>query len=105
MKMQGKFTKNYLVYFIFDFFTSSVCFALENNQSISNKEEADKKENKNQITSLNNSAIIGSENEQTENCKTRNRITTSFKEPTITNVTVTGDFDKDKRCDFFKNSN
>lgn len=54
-------------------------FALENNQSISNKEEADKKENKNQINSQNNSAIIGSKNEQTEKTKTRNRITTSFK--------------------------
>ena len=44
-------------------------FALENNQSISNKEEANKKENKNQITSPNNSAVIGSKNEQTEKPK------------------------------------
>ena len=78
-------------------------FALENNQSISNKEEADKKENKNQITSPNNSAIIGSKNEQTEKPKQETGSPPVSKEPTITNVTVTGDFDKDaKGVDFFK---
>ncbi len=78
-------------------------FALENNQSISNKEEADKKENKNQITSPNNSAIIGSKNEQTEKPKQETESPPVSKEPTITNVTVTGDFDKDARgVDFFK---
>ena len=78
-------------------------FALENNQSISNKEEADKKENKNQITSPNNSAIIGSKNEQTEKPKQATESPPVSKEPTITNVTVTGDFDKDARgVDFFK---
>ena len=78
-------------------------FALENNQSISNKEEADKKENKNQITSPNNSAIIGSKNEQTEKPKQETGSPPVSKEPTITNVTVTGDFDKDARgVDFFK---
>lgn len=77
--------------------------ALENNQSISNKEEADKKENKNQITSPNNSAIIGSKNEQTEKPKQETESPPVSKEPTITNVTVTGDFDKDARgVDFFK---
>ena len=78
-------------------------FALENNQSISNKEEADKKENKNQINSPNNSAIIGSKNEQTEKPKQETGSPPVSKEPTITNVTVTGDFDKDaKGVDFFK---
>ena len=78
-------------------------FALENNQSNSNKEEADKKENKNQINSPNNSAIIGSKNEQTEKPKQETGSPPVSKEPTITNVTVTGDFDKDaKGVDFFK---
>ena len=78
-------------------------FALENNQSISNKKEADKKENKNQINSPNNSAIIGSKNEQTEKPKQETGSPPVSKEPTITNVTVTGDFDKDaKGVDFFK---
>ena len=78
-------------------------FALENNQSISNKEEANKKENKNQITSPNNSAVIGSKNEQTEKPKQETGSPPVSKEPTITNVTVTGDFDKDaKGVDFFK---
>ena len=78
-------------------------FALENNQSISNKKEADKKENKNQINSPNNSAIIGSKNEQTEKPKQETESPPDSKEPTITNVTVTGDFDKDaKGVDFFK---
>ena len=78
-------------------------FALENNQSISNKEEANKKENKNQITSPNNSAVIGSKNEQTEKPKQETGSPPVSKEPTITNVTVTGDFDKDARgVDFFK---
>ena len=44
-------------------------FALENNQSISNKEKVDEKENKNQINSPNNSAIIGSKNEPIEKPK------------------------------------
>ena len=78
-------------------------FALENNQSISNKEEANKKENKNQITSPNNSAVIGSKNEQTEKPKQETGSPPVSKEPTITNVTVMGDFDKDARgVDFFK---
>ena len=78
-------------------------FALENNQSISNREEADKKENKNQINSPNNSAIIGSKNEQTEKPKQETGSPPVSKEPAITNVTVTGDFDKDARgVDFFK---
>ena len=78
-------------------------FALDNNQSISNTEKSDEKENKNQINSPNNSAIIGSKNEQTEKPKQETESPPVSKEPTITNVTVTGDFDKDARgVDFFK---
>ena len=78
-------------------------FALDNNQSASNIEKSDKKENKNQINSPNNSAIIGSKNEQTEKPKQETESPPVSKEPTITNVTVTGDFDKDaKGVDFFK---
>ena len=101
-----KCRKIYIVLFsVFYLIFSPVAsvFALENNQSISNKEEADKKENKNQITSPNNSAIIGSKNEQTEKPKQETGSPPVSKEPTITNVTVTGDFDKDaKGVDFFK---
>ena len=78
-------------------------FALDNNQSTSNIEKSDEKENKNQINSPNNSAIIGSKNEQTEKPKQATESPPVSKEPTITNVTVTGDFDKDARgVDFFK---
>ena len=78
-------------------------FALDNNQSASNKEKSDEKENKNQINSPNNSAIIGSKNERTEKPKQETESPPVSKEPTITNVTVTGDFDKDaKGIDFFK---
>ena len=78
-------------------------FALDNNQSTSNIEKSDEKENKNQINSPNNSAIIGSKNEQTEKPKQETESPPVSKEPTITNVTVTGDFDKDARgVDFFK---
>lgn len=78
-------------------------FALDNNQSASNKEKSDEKENKNQINSPNNSAIIGSKNERTEKPKQETESPPVSKEPTITNVTVTGDFDKDARgVDFFK---
>ena len=78
-------------------------FALDNNQSASNIEKSDEKENKNQINSPNNSAIIGSKNEQTEKPKQETESPPVSKEPTITNVTVTGDFDKDARgVDFFK---
>ena len=78
-------------------------FALDNNQSASNIEKSDEKENKNQINSPNNSAIIGSKNEQTEKPKQETESPPDSKEPTITNVTVTGDFDKDARgVDFFK---
>ena len=78
-------------------------FALDNNQSTSNIEKSDEKENKNQINSPNNSAIIGSKNEQTEKPKQETESPPVSKEPTITNVTVTGDFDKDaKGVDFFK---
>ena len=78
-------------------------FALDNNQSISNTEKSDEKENKNQINSPNNSAIIGSKNEQTEKPKQETESPPVSKEPTITNVTVMGDFDKDARgVDFFK---
>ena len=78
-------------------------FALDNNQSTSNIEKSDEKENKNQINSPNNSAIIGSKNERTEKPKQETESPPDSKEPTITNVTVTGDFDKDaKGVDFFK---
>ena len=78
-------------------------FALDNNQSTSNIEKSDEKENKNQINSSNNSAIIGSKNERTEKPKQETESPPVSKEPTITNVTVTGDFDKDARgVDFFK---
>ena len=78
-------------------------FALDNNQSASNIEKSDEKENKNQINSPNNSAIIGSKNERTEKPKQETESPPVSKEPTITNVTVTGDFDKDARgVDFFK---
>ena len=78
-------------------------FALDNNQSTSNIEKSDEKENKNQINSPNNSAIIGSKNERTEKPKQETESPPVSKEPTITNVTVTGDFDKDaKGVDFFK---
>ena len=78
-------------------------FALDNNQSASNKEKSDEKENKNQINSPNNSAVIGSKNERTEKPKQETESPPDSKEPTITNVTVTGDFDKDaKGVDFFK---
>ena len=78
-------------------------FALDNNQSASNIEKSDEKENKNQINSPNNSAIIGSKNERTEKPKQETESPPVSKEPTITNVTVTGDFDKDaKGVDFFK---
>ena len=78
-------------------------FALDNNQSTSNIEKSDEKENKNQINSPNNSAIIGSKNERTEKPKQETESPPVSKEPTITNVTVTGDFDKDARgVDFFK---
>ena len=78
-------------------------FALDNNQGTSNIEKTDEKENKNQINSPNNSAIIGSKNEQTEKPKQETESPPVSKEPTITNVTVTGDFDKDaKGVDFFK---
>ena len=78
-------------------------FALDNNQSASNIEKSDEKENKNQINSSNNSAIIGSKNERTEKPKQETESPPVSKEPTITNVTVTGDFDKDARgVDFFK---
>ena len=76
-------------------------FALDNNQSTSNIEKSDEKENK--INSPNNSAIIGSKNERTEKPKQETESPPVSKEPTITNVTVTGDFDKDaKGVDFFK---
>ena len=78
-------------------------FASDNNQSASNIEKSDEKENKKQINSPNNSAIIGSKNEQTEKPKQETESPPVSKEPTITNVTVTGDFDKDARgVDFFK---
>ena len=78
-------------------------FALDNNQGTSNIEKSDEKENKNQINSPNNSAIIGSKNERTEKPKQETESPPVSKEPTITNVTVTGDFDKDaKGVDFFK---
>ena len=78
-------------------------FALDNNQSTSNIEKSDEKENKNKINSPNNSAIIGSKNERTEKPKQETESPPVSKEPTITNVTVTGDFDKDaKGVDFFK---
>ncbi len=78
-------------------------FALDNNQGTSNIEKTDEKENKNQINSPNNSAIIGSKNERTEKPKQETESPPVSKEPTITNVTVTGDFDKDaKGVDFFK---
>ena len=78
-------------------------FALDNNQSTSNIEKSDEKENKNQINSSNNSAIIDSKSERTEKPKQETESPPVSKEPTITNVTVTGDFDKDaKGVDFFK---
>lgn len=58
-------------------------FALDNNQSTSNIEKSDEKENKNQINSPNNSAIIGSKNEQTEKPKQETESPPVSKEPTL----------------------
>ena len=79
-------------------------FALDNTENISKIEKVDVKENKNQINSPNNSAIIGSKNESIEKPKLETESPPVSKEPSITNVTVTGDFDNGAMgVDFFKN--